>query len=61
MDFSGETTKMYLMISGTLMPAFAGVILVSSIKREFKIDGLTLLMFAGLSCVGGYVTAKMIK
>lgn len=61
MKLTEEGKRGYLMLGGTFLPAFLGVIAVASIKKDFKITGNTLLLFAGLSAIGGYATSKMIK
>ena len=55
-----EQKKVYLMLGGTFLPAFVGVIAYASIKKDFKVSGGMILLFAGLSAVGGYVTSKML-
>jgi len=57
---SEQQKKVYLMLGGTFLPAFVGVIGYASIKKEFKVTGGMILLFAGLSAVGGYLTSKMI-
>lgn len=57
---SEQQKKVYLMLGGTFLPAFVGVIGYASIKKQFKVTGGMILLFAGLSAVGGYLTSKMI-
>lgn len=55
--------RSYLMIGGTLLPAFAGVHIASMItKKPFSTkDSNMLLLFAGLSVLGGYATSRLLK
>lgn len=55
-----QQKKVYLMLGGTFLPAFVGVIGVASYKKEFKVNGSMILLFAGLSAIGGFITSKMI-
>lgn len=56
-----EKKKVYLMLGGTFLPAFTGVILLAAYKKQFKVDGNMLLLFAGLSAIGGALTSKMLE
>ena len=56
-----KTNKTYLMIGGTLTPAFVGMLMLAGIRKQCLFDSYALLTFAGLACVGGYVTAKILK
>ncbi|MBP8992504.1 MAG: hypothetical protein KBG30_01655 [Bacteroidales bacterium] len=60
MELTETQKRLYLMLGGTFLPAFIGVITVATIKKDFKITGGMLLFFAGLSALGGYATSKMI-
>ena len=51
----------YLMIGGTLLPAFVGTAIYMAYKKQAKLEMTNLLIFATLSVVGGYFTAKMLK
>ena len=53
--------KPYLMVGGTLLPAFAGVCAYVAIKKQAKTDVTAIILFAALAVVGGYITAKMLK
>jgi len=57
---TAQQKKTYLMLGGTFLPAFIGVIGYASVKKDFKVTGGMILLFAGLSAVGGYVTSKML-
>ena len=58
-----KTDKTYLMVAGTLLPAFAGVAIVNLFSK----DGITaksakyLITFGALSIVGGWFSAQVIK
>jgi hypothetical protein len=52
--------KAYLMTSGTLLPAFVGVGIIMAVKGQAKLGVTELLIFAGLSVAGGYITAKLL-
>jgi len=60
MQLTESQKRVYLMLGGTFLPAFIGVITVATIKKDFKVTGGMLLFFAGLSAVGGFATSKMI-
>lgn len=49
------------MIGGTLTPAFVGMLMLAGVRKQCKFDAYALLTFAGLACVGGYVTSKILK
>lgn len=53
----------YLMIGGTLLPAFAAVYIYSLIaKRDISLKDVEYLsIFAIASIIGGYYTAKILK
>ena len=60
MQLTESQKRVYLMLGGTFLPAFIGVIGYASIKKDFKVTGGMILFFAGLSALGGYATSKMI-
>lgn len=49
------------MIGGTLLPAFVGVSVAVAMRKGVKLTAWDLLLFAGLSVVGGYATAKTLE
>lgn len=53
----------YLMIGGTLLPAFIGVGAVSILTKEpITMKNSTYIMaFAGLSIAGGFLSSRMIE
>lgn len=53
----------YLMIGGTLLPAFIGVGAISLMtKKPITMKNSTYIMaFAGLSIAGGFLSARMIE
>lgn len=51
--------RTYLMISGTLLPAFGAVYAVSSFMKLNK--QATIGVFAVASIIGGFYTAKILK
>lgn len=53
--------KPYLMIGGTLLPAFVGVCAYVAIKKQAKTDVTAIILFAALAVVGGYYTSKLLK
>ena len=53
--------KTYIMLGGTFLPAFVGTAMNIAIQKRAKLTMTDLLIFASLSAVGGYITAKMIK
>jgi len=55
--------RTYLMLGGTFLPAFAGVIVYSiATKEDIKLTSIKILsIFAAMSAVGGYVTAQILK
>jgi hypothetical protein len=55
--------KTYLMVGGTLLPAFLGVGIVSLISKEpiTPKSAKYLIAFAVLSVAGGFFSAQMIK
>ena len=53
--------KYYLIIAGTFLPAFIGVTVLSTIRKEQYLDRNSILVFSGLSIVGAYITSKIIK
>ena len=56
-----KMTKTYLMVAGTFLPAFAGIATLQMIRKNQKLDTTAIVVFAGLSVVGGYFTAKMLN
>ena len=53
--------KTYLMLGGTFLPAFVGMGLHLAYHKRFGLKISDLLIFAGLSAIGGYMTAKIIQ
>ena len=53
--------KGYLMVGGTFLPAFIGVAVHRMYHKNTKLGMSDLLIFAGLSIVGGFISANMIK
>jgi hypothetical protein len=49
------------MLGGTFLPAFFGTALNIAIQKRAKLTMVDLLIFAGLSAVGGFYTAKILK
>ena len=63
LKMSEKQKRGYIMVGGTLLPAFVGVGIMSMVNKSnisFK-DTKTLLLFAGLSVLGGMVTASILK
>jgi len=63
LKMSEKQKRGYIMVGGTLLPAFVGVGIMSMVNKSnisFK-DTKTLLLFAGLSVLGGIVTANILK
>jgi hypothetical protein len=56
-----KLNKAYLMIGGTFLPAFSGIAVLSLIRKDNKVDKTAIVVFAGLSILGGYFTAKIIN
>ena len=58
-----RTDKIYLMLAGTFLPAFIGISAYSVLfKKNISMKSAEfLLIFAAMSSIGGYSTAKMIK
>jgi hypothetical protein len=56
-----KVAKTYLMISGTLMPAMAGITLLNIVRKHNIIDNKTIMIFAGLSILSAYATARMLN
>ena len=56
-----QNKRTYLMIGGTLLPAFVGVSVAVAMRKGATLNTWDLLLFAGLSVVGGYVTAKTLE
>jgi hypothetical protein len=56
-----KTKKVYLMSAGTLLPAFVGTAIYMAIKKQANLNMTNLLIFAGLSIIGGYYTAKLLN
>lgn len=55
------TKKTYLMSAGTLAPAFAAVAIRMFIKKKGEFDTGDIILFAGVSLIAGYYTAKLLK
>jgi hypothetical protein len=53
--------KGYLMTSATLLPAFVGVAVHRMYHKNTKLGMSDLLIFAGLSVLGGFISAPIIK
>lgn len=53
--------KGYLMSAGVLAPAFLVTLGIATAKGRCKVTGFDLIIFAGVSIVGGYLTAQMLK
>ena len=49
------------MIGGTFLPAFIGVGVAMAVTKRANVKMTDLFLFAGLSAVGGYMTAQMLK
>lgn len=58
---NAKTKRVYLMTAGTLLPAFAAISARMAYKRSVTLEMTDLLLFAGTSILGGYITAKMLK
>lgn len=57
-----RANKTYLMVGGTLLPAFAFTAAHAMYhKRGGKYKTSDILIFAGGSILGGFLTAKMLK
>lgn len=56
-----KKNKTYLMLGGTFLPAFVGVGIAMAMTKRANVKMTDLLIFAGLSAIGGYVTAQMLK
>lgn len=57
-----ETQKRtYLMTAGTLFPAFVGIIAHGMYHKRLDFKASDILIFAGLSIIGGYATAQILK
>jgi hypothetical protein len=57
----GEREKIYVMLAGSLLPAFAIVAARAAYRKSCSFDGWDLLLFAVAVSAGGYVTAKALK
>jgi len=53
--------RTYLMISGTLFPAFVITAINMAANKRGKVTMTDLLLFAGASVLGGYYTSKLLK
>lgn len=53
--------KSYLMVGGTLLPAFIAVLVRASVKNKITFKASDIIIFAGLSVLGGYATSQMLK
>lgn len=53
--------KIYLMLGGTFLPAFIVLGLHIAYHKRCAFKMSDLLLFAGASAIGGFVTAKMLN
>lgn len=51
----------YLMTSATLMPAFAAVAIRMAMQKRGKLNMVDLLLFAGISVIAGFYSARLLK
>jgi hypothetical protein len=53
--------KIYLMIAGSLIPAFIGILVHGMYHKRFAFRSSDILIFAVLSMFGGYYSAKILE
>lgn len=56
-----KTQTTYLMIGGTFLPAFIATAAHIAYHKRASLKMSDLLIFAGASAIGGFMTAQMIK
>ena len=56
-----KLAKGYLLISGTLMPAMAAITILNIVRKHNYIDKNTIMLFAGVTILSGYITARIIN
>ena len=56
-----KKSKTYLMVCGTLFPAFVLVTAKVAYDKRANLTAADLLIFAAASLFGGYLTAKILK
>jgi len=61
MQTTQKQKDIYLMLGGTFLPAFVGILSVAAYQKQLKFSGFNLLLFAGLSAIGGYYTSQILK
>ena len=61
MTIPANFSKGYLMTSGVLAPALIGVLVHRMYHKSMVFKASDILLFAGISIVGGFLSAKMLE